>query len=173
MKTKRHFEDLLNLRIVLLTGIAAAMLVVSLPADAVAQQETEESVGFAVASGRITFRRYCASCHGPEGLGDGNVAQYLAVPPSDVTQMRMKYDGEFPIDRVSAIIDGTEAVRGHGTSEMPVWGEVFESSLAEPQMPHEEGEQRAAMIVRQLVFYIRSIQSEEGGGSDGVTPDPD
>ncbi len=127
----------------------------------VAQQETDESVGFAVASGRITFRRYCSSCHGPEGTGDGNVAQYLVVQPSDLTQLRTKYDGEFPMDRVSAFIDGREIVRGHGTSEMPVWGEVFQSSLAEPQPLDEEGEQRAGRIVRQLMLYLQSIQAED------------
>jgi len=160
MKTKRQSDDFLYRGIVLLTGIAATIFV-ALPAHVVAEQGTEENVGFAVAYGRVTFRRYCSSCHGSEGLGDGNVAQYLVVQPSDLTQLWTKYDGEFPMDRVSAFVDGREAVRGHGTSEMPVWGEVFQSSLAETQPLDEEGEQRAGRIVRRLVLYLQSIQLED------------
>lgn len=123
-----------------------------------AAQQGRESTGFKVFSGRTTFQRYCASCHGPDAHGDGNVAQYLKVVPADLTQLVGKY-GEFDPERVREYIDGRQDVRAHGTREMPVWGEVFQSSLAEPSGPADEGEERAARIIDQLVAYIESIQA--------------
>ena len=118
-----------------------------------------EGNGFDVFSGRVTFQRYCSSCHGPEAEGDGNIAQYLKVAPADLTQINQKH-GEFSSDGIRAYIDGREDVRGHGTREMPVWGEVFQSTLAEPAATAEEGEERAERIIDQLVTYLRSIQVE-------------
>jgi mono/diheme cytochrome c family protein len=107
----------------------------------------------------VIFKRYCASCHGKEALGDGNVAQYLKVVPANLTQLTKKY-GEFPSEKVHAFIDGQTDVRGHGTREMPVWGDVLQSSLAEPDLSSEEGEERAARMIRQLVMYLESIQAD-------------
>ncbi len=160
MEKERHTDDF-PYRGTLLLAAVATVILVALPVPLAAQEESEDNVGFAVASGRITFQRYCASCHGREGRGDGSVGQYLTVRPTDLTGLRTKYDGEFPLERVSASVDGRETVRGHGTSEMPVWGEVFQSSLAEPQPLGEEGEERAGRIIRQLVLYLRSIQAED------------
>lgn len=115
--------------------------------------------GFDVFSGRVTFQRYCSSCHGPEAQGDGNIAQYLKVEPANLTELTKKY-GEFPVEQIHKYIDGREAVRGHGTREMPVWGEVFQSTLAEPATTTEAGEERADRIIDQLVTYLQSIQVE-------------
>ena len=35
--------------------------------------------------GRAYFVRYCASCHGVEGKGDGTVSRSLKVKPVDLT----------------------------------------------------------------------------------------
>jgi len=119
----------------------------------------DEGNGFDVFSGRVTFQRYCSSCHGPEAKGDGNIAQYLKVQPADLTELNSKY-GEFPVEQIHKYIDGRVVVRGHGTREMPVWGEVFQSSLAEPATTAEAGEERAERIIDQLVTYLQSIQVE-------------
>jgi mono/diheme cytochrome c family protein len=135
----------------------ALLALVALPAGLAALQE-RENPGFAVAAGRATFQRYCASCHGPEAKGDGNVAQFLEVPPADLTQLTATY-GEFPAEQVRRFIDGREEARAHGTREMPVWGEVFQSSMAEPRRPEDRGDERAAGIIDQLVAFIESIQT--------------
>jgi mono/diheme cytochrome c family protein len=142
-----------------LGGTAIALLFMAAAPSAVAQGESENK-GFDVFSGRVTFQRYCASCHGPEAHGDGNVAQYLKVQPANLTLLRQKYDGEFPVDAIAEFIDGREAVAGHGTREMPVWGDVFQSTLAEPQPTPEAGHERADRIIHQLVMYLESIQVE-------------
>jgi mono/diheme cytochrome c family protein len=38
-----------------------------------------------LASGEKTFVRYCASCHGVGGTGNGPVAPALKPPPTDLT----------------------------------------------------------------------------------------
>jgi mono/diheme cytochrome c family protein len=72
------------------------------------------------------YLRYCASCHGIEAKGDGPVAKHLTIKPTDLTQLRKKNKGVFPLNRVVSAVDGTRFVRTHGESKMPVWGEVFE-----------------------------------------------
>jgi mono/diheme cytochrome c family protein len=72
------------------------------------------------------YLRYCGSCHGIGAKGDGPVAKHLTIKPTDLTQLRKKNKGVFPLSRVVSAIDGTRAVRTHGESKMPVWGEVFE-----------------------------------------------
>ncbi len=124
-----------------------------------AQEPAEEHPGFLAAKGRVTFRVYCASCHGPKGLGDGNLAQYLKVQPTDVTRLSQRNEGKFPLELLTRIIDGRQPVRGHGTKEMPVWGDVFQSPLSEQMaLPGESGEQRAMRKIKELVLFLETIQ---------------
>lgn len=74
-------------------------------------------------TGAVLFARHCASCHGPEGRGDGPAAAALSAPPADLT--RLDYD----VPELMKRIDGTRTIRAHGTAEMPVWGAVFEDEL--------------------------------------------
>jgi mono/diheme cytochrome c family protein len=76
-------------------------------------------------SGKQMYRQYCASCHGIEGKGNGTVATQLKIKVADLTVIRKKNKGIFPLDSVMATIDGRRIVKGHGDREMPVWGEVF------------------------------------------------
>jgi mono/diheme cytochrome c family protein len=78
-----------------------------------------------VASGRRTYRRMCALCHGAEGKGDGGGAGAGGVP-ADLTAGRWRYggsDGEL----FSVIHDGTSAdMQGYGEqlSETDIWNLV-------------------------------------------------
>lgn len=103
--------------------------------------------------GRASYDAYCASCHGPEGKGDGEVAADLATPPANLTQLAAKNNGTFPVDSVYQTIDGRADVEAHGPREMPVWGNIWSESGDEP-IPQEVVEQR----INELVEYIRSIQ---------------
>lgn len=139
-----------------------AMLALSGLGGAMAQEESEEGAGFMAAKGRVTYRVYCASCHGTMGKGDGSVAKYLKVPPSDLTGIRARHEGEFPRDEIAATIDGRSAVKAHGSREMPVWGDVFQSPLSETERgPAEEGEVRAQRKIDELVLFLESIQEDE------------
>ncbi len=144
-------------RSALLLLVAGAICLAGLvPAMA---EEEEEGAGFMAAKGRVTFRTYCASCHGSDARGEGNLAQYLSVAPADLTRIAERRDGEFPREEIAEIIDGRRVTKGHGTREMPVWGDVFQSPLSDTEAgPTEEPEERAARKVRELVLFLESIQ---------------
>jgi mono/diheme cytochrome c family protein len=76
-------------------------------------------------AGKEMYRRYCASCHGLDGKGNGPVATQLKIKLPDLTLVKKRNKGTFPLDDVMATIDGRRVVKGHGDRQMPVWGEVF------------------------------------------------
>jgi mono/diheme cytochrome c family protein len=105
-------------------------------------------------SGEETFDRFCASCHGSSGQGDGPVAAGLPITVPDLTTLRKRQGDRFPEDTLRKIIDGRNAVIYHGTRYMPVWG--YEFWIEEGA--DEEAEERVAIIIRNLIEYIESIQ---------------
>lgn len=113
--------------------------------------ENEEDA-VAAARGSGLFRSYCASCHGQQAKGDGDIAQYLTIKPADLTTIAQRNDGDYPIDQVIEIIDGRTKVRGHGRGEMPVWGEALQ--IAAGGASDEEVQRK----IRDLAEYLRSIQ---------------
>lgn len=121
----------------------------------------EDAPGFMAAKGRVTFRTYCASCHGTDGTGDGSIARYLKVEPADLTTIAERRGGVFPSEEITEYIDGRREARGHGSREMPVWGDVFQSPLSDSEPgAAEEPEARAQRKIRELVLYLESIQRQ-------------
>ncbi len=105
-------------------------------------------------SGQETFFRYCASCHGESGRGDGPVAAAIPITVPNLTQLKRRHGEDFPEATLRKIIDGRNPVIYHGTRYMPVWGYEFwieEGADAEAQ-------ERVEVIVYNLVEYLRSIQ---------------
>lgn len=122
-----------------------------------ADQATSDRA-FLVAKGRVTYRVYCINCHGAKAKGDGTLAEMLVTRPSDLTQLAKRNEDKYDADRVRDIIDGRKGVRGHGMKEMPVWGDVFQTSSLEPSGSDETGEERSQRKVHELVLYLESIQ---------------
>ena len=135
----------MSLRLRLLVSI---VVLVSMPSQ---RLQAEPDAGL-VSVGKYTFRAYCASCHGQEARGDGPVAEHLRVAPADLTQITAREGGDYPAERVSQIIDGREKVRGHGVSDMPVWGDAFRKTDA---ALNDEEVKRKIMA---LVHFLESIQ---------------
>jgi hypothetical protein len=52
---------------------------------------------------------------------------------------------------VSLYIEGAESVTAHGTREMPIWGEVFKSMAANPDV--------AKIRVVNLTDYVKTLQA--------------
>ena len=73
---------------------------------------------------RGLYERFCASCHGVEGRGDGPVAEAFTARVPDLTRLAERAGGEFPAERVRLTID-SGAVDAYGPRHMPVWGYVF------------------------------------------------
>jgi mono/diheme cytochrome c family protein len=106
--------------------------------------------------GETHYLRYCAVCHGETGKGGGPIAEYLKIPATDLTQLSKKHQGEFPFWQVYRVIDGREEVKGHGTREMPIWGE--ELRISEPKAQPEFVEDLIAGRIWQIILYVRSLQ---------------
>lgn len=111
--------------------------------------------------GRQLYERFCASCHGGTGFGDGPVADSLDVIVPDLTRMYQRNGGSFPEERVRRIIDGRQVYPVHGSRFMPVWGQaLWVEAGATPEAAAE-----VQGMVDRLVGYLRSIQ--QGGAGDG------
>jgi mono/diheme cytochrome c family protein len=106
-------------------------------------------------SGGTVFATYCASCHGTSAKGDGPLADSLRYRPPDLTRIAQRNKGSFPTAEIERIIDGRKPVKGHGGTDMPVWGDAFKSARS--------GYSEAAVKTRidDLVGYLESIQAKD------------
>jgi len=107
-------------------------------------------------SGEALYLRYCASCHGAGGHGDGAVAETLKRQPTDLTQLAKHNGGKLDEPKLISFIDGRRWVKEHGPREMPVWGAVFDEELKDQFYREYTG----LLQSRVLVDYIRSIQEK-------------
>ncbi|HET8645057.1 MAG TPA: cytochrome c, partial [Vicinamibacteria bacterium] len=104
--------------------------------------------------GRVTYVRYCVSCHGPAGQADGPLARDLAVAVPDLTTLAARSGGSYPEARVRRIIDHGEKLRGHGTADMPAWGDAFKKTAGIAAPTVEDA-------IRNLTHYIWSLQQDQ------------
>ena len=130
----------------LLAGLAVTGFAVLVSALATPASYDKE----ASAKGRITYERYCVSCHGKTARGDGPLAKDLRVSVPDLTLVAKRAGGTYPSDRVFGIISRGSLVRGHGTDDMPAWGSAFNRT---------DGTEAAVdEAIRNLVTYLGSVQ---------------
>jgi mono/diheme cytochrome c family protein len=109
---------------------AAALLAVAGPAIA---DEKPASTGQAI------YERECATCHGPEGKGDGETAAYLTPQPQDFTAaVVQKRTDEF----LTAVIAKGGPAKG-----------LAESMPAFPKLSKKE--------VQGVVAYVRQLSKGE------------
>lgn len=109
-------------------------------------------------AGKREFQRSCATCHGMDAKGNGPSAAALNVKPADLTQLSKQHGGVFLFWRVYEKIDGKDEapIRGHGTREMPIWGERF-------QIDAFRGENQQMGVrgrILSLVYYLESLQEK-------------
>jgi mono/diheme cytochrome c family protein len=106
-----------------------------------------------VAGGRVSYLRYCASCHGAAGDGAGPVARALVTRPPDLRELHRRYGTPLDRERLRAAIDGRTDVAAHGEREMPVWGERFD-------LPPDDASRERTITERiaELRAYLESIQ---------------
>ena len=108
-----------------------------------------------IARGRELFVNHCASCHGPNGTGNGPLAPAMRRTPPDITELALANGGVFPADSLRRIVDG-RAVESHGDREMPVWGDVFKRGGD----THRESAARERITA--ILKYVASIQRQRG-----------
>jgi mono/diheme cytochrome c family protein len=124
-----------------------------------------------VAQGQQLYTKYCVSCHGPGGKGDGPKAASLTPKPSDLTQIAKRNGGKFPFYEVMLLIEGRSPTaqnqdtslpglpQAHGTSQMPVWGEVFSRQEMSKGTPLDLQLQTTGKIMM-ITEYLLSIQAK-------------
>jgi mono/diheme cytochrome c family protein len=83
--------------------------------------------------GKREYDANCAVCHGAVGKGDGPFSGMgdWKQTAADLTTLARRNNGVFPFARVYEAIDGTQAVKAHGTREMPIWGADYRAKGAE------------------------------------------
>ena len=108
----------------------------------------------AVASCKQTYREYCASCHGEDGRGMGPAASALRTPPSDLTTLAKRHAGKFPEDYVAEIVRIGKPIQAHGSSDMPVWGPIFNAR-------DNFNEFAVRQRIKNLCAYLATLQEVE------------
>ena len=85
---------MLILRLILLSVVLVTAISIARPQEKREQKPVAKQAS--VTSGKETFLRYCASCHGENGTGNGPAADALKPPPSDLTTLSKRHEGKFP-----------------------------------------------------------------------------
>lgn len=109
-------------------------------------------------TGAQLFDRFCASCHGSQGYGDGPVAPSLKLMIPDLTELAKRSGGRFPDERVREIIDGRAVLPAHGTRPMPVWGYELEARAGAGDAPGDHPRDKAQTLIDRLVNHLRDLQ---------------
>jgi mono/diheme cytochrome c family protein len=104
--------------------------------------------------GRAAYFKYCSSCHGDDGRGNGPAGGGMRPRPADLTHLAKRHGGTFPYAEVKEIIDGRKRLDAHGSSKMPVWGKVF--AQEQTYMPPEA---HAQSQIELITNYLASIQT--------------
>jgi mono/diheme cytochrome c family protein len=135
---------------------AAAMMAVNGFAEAAGKEKYD--------LGKREFESKCALCHGKSGRGDGGVTDLLKKAPPDLTLLAKKNGGVFPFERISALIDGREVVKGHGDRDMPIWGTEYKEETVRAAEYFTDVPYDMEMYVRTrilaLIDYLNRIQAK-------------
>jgi mono/diheme cytochrome c family protein len=125
----------------------------------------------AIAQGKQLYLKYCASCHGQGGKGDGVVGTMMNPKASDLTQIAKRNGGKFPFYEVMEVINGRAPTgqqenaslpglpKAHGDAAMPVWGEIF-SRDALSKGSSLDLQLQATGKIMMITEYLQSIQAK-------------
>lgn len=121
-------------------------------------------VAFADTSvGEAEYNSSCAACHGTGGKGQGTFTEFLKHGTPGLTTLSKKNGGVFPFERVYKIIDGRSEVKGHGTREMPIWGDQYTAESVKRHGPffgQYYAEDAINARVLALIDYLHSVQEK-------------
>lgn len=144
------------------TSIAATLPILALvviPAIGTTQAPTVKKAPVAQSdpnSGQQMFTDYCAPCHGKDGTGNGPAAPALKKTPTNLAALARNNGGKYPAEHVAAVLTFGDEKAAHGSKDMPVWGQLFESLNWSSSTKDVEAKQR----INQLNRYIESLQAK-------------
>jgi mono/diheme cytochrome c family protein len=139
-------------------GVALAAIFTT-PQGKDKSDKKSEASGVNRTSGKETFVKYCASCHGLDGKGTGPVASALKSAPADLTTLAKNNDGEYPAGFVSAVLKFGRNLSAHGSQDMPVWGSRF-------KMIDPVNDPTGQRHVDDIVAYIATLQISNASKSN-------
>ncbi|MGI9344623.1 MAG: c-type cytochrome [Gammaproteobacteria bacterium] len=138
-------------------GRAAVLLAAtSISLASIVAPSSVQAQAFDEYSGEETFDRFCASCHGIKGRGDGPVAPGLAIAVPDLSLLQERRGADYRDTTLRKIIDGREVIIYHGTRYMPVWGYEFWVE----EGADEAAEASVETIIENLIDHIETLQRE-------------
>jgi len=115
---------------------------------------TAWSADYVAMSGKDLYERFCSSCHGAEGRGNGPVAGSFKVEVPDLTLIARRAGNVYPRERVIRIIDGRHIIGAHGSRTMPVWGE----DLSRLEIGNPDAERATRIVIDRLADYVGQLQ---------------
>lgn len=148
-----------------MSGLAVAVGLLSMLAVPAARADDP-----GVTQGKALYTQYCASCHGADGTGDGPKAATLDPKPTDLTRLAQRNGGRFPFYETMLSIEGRAPTaqnqdtslpgnpKAHGSSAMPVWGEVFSRQELSQGTSLDLQLQTTGKIMM-ITEYLQSIQA--------------
>ena len=148
-----------RIRLVRLSVVIASLL--GTVVFAAAQEASSPSQTKRVDLGRAEYRARCATCHGLTGKGDGSMAAYLTRKVPDLTTLAKNNNDILPVTEMYLVITGDTELPGHGTREMPVWGNAYRIEAGQHyfEWPYDiEGYVRVRILA--LIEYIDRLQAK-------------
>jgi mono/diheme cytochrome c family protein len=112
------------------------------------------SADYVAMSGGDLYQRFCASCHGAQGRGDGPVAASFKIEVPDLTLIARRANNAYPRERVVRIIDGRHIIGAHGSRTMPVWGE----DLSQLEVGNPDAERATRIVIDRIADYLGQLQ---------------
>jgi mono/diheme cytochrome c family protein len=128
----------------------------------VAFSSAVHAADYVAMSGKDLYVRFCASCHGESGRGDGPVATSFKVEVPDLTLIARRARGSYPRDRIEKIIDGRHMLGAHGSRTMPVWGKDF----TRLEIGNPDAERSTRVIILRLADYVWLLQKPPMSSKD-------
>lgn len=104
--------------------------------------------------GREMYAKYCASCHGVMGKGNGPAAPAFKHPPTNLTLLARNNGGKFPALLVLHTVKFGLNAPGHGNVQMPVWNNIFR------QMDWHSDDSIPQIRIRVLTEYLKTLQAK-------------
>ena len=140
----------------------AALLAVTLalmPLIGTAQQPTVKKAPVVQSdphSGKQMYMDYCAPCHGKDGLGNGPAASAMKATPTNLTLLAKNNGGKYPAAHISAVLTFGASSAAHGSKDMPMWGNLFQSLDWSSGGKQVEAQQR----INSLNSYLQTLQAK-------------
>ena len=109
--------------------------------------------------GKREYNSKCAVCHAESGKGGGPYVEVLKRSPPDLTMMAKNNGGMFPVNRAYEVIEGAGV--GHGTRDMPIWGQDYRVGAAAyyVDVPYN-AEAFVRTRILALVEYLNRLQAK-------------